>query len=117
MNTPTVGTKRLNYFVVPGLKQPATAKSRYIVKIISGITGIPTEDIIQGSRQREQTYARCLAMLFLRSHANLSFKSVGDYLGNRHHTTVIHGVNVIKGMAEVYPNVRADIERIREVLD
>ena len=114
---PTVGRRNIHYYVIPGLQPPPTQTASSIMRVISGITGVSVECMQSKTRERRAVYSRQLAMCYLRSHAHLSLKSIGNYLGGRDHATILHGISKISELSDVYPEVRRDIERINEVLN
>jgi chromosomal replication initiator protein len=76
--------------------------------------GVSMPDLIGRSKKREISYARDIYCYFLRKRTNFSQKSIGRFLDNRSHATVIDSVNNIKQLADVYSKVRDDIRLIDE---
>jgi chromosomal replication initiator protein len=48
-------------------------------------------------RARAFSYPRQIAMYLCRSMTDLSLPKIGEYFGNRDHTTVLHAVDKIEG--------------------
>lgn len=67
-----------------------------IVKIIANFYNIEEEYIYQRTRRREVVRARQIAMYILRENFNISFPLIGQKIGGRDHTTVIHSCYRIK---------------------
>lgn len=67
------------------------------------------------SRKSKIVYARQAAMYFLRRDAGLSLGQIGDMLGGRDHSTVIHGVNKMENMVSLDVDKRDEILRIKSV--
>lgn len=54
---------------------------------------ITYEEVISKTKVREVVLVRHILCFILRQHTSLSLKSIGQKLGNRDHSTVIHGIN------------------------
>lgn len=84
-------------------------------KVLSGVCmhfGLKKADICGKSRKAKINLARQAAMYFLRKEAGLSLVQIGDLLGGRDHSTVIHAVEKVERMA-VNKNFGDEILRIR----
>jgi len=69
---------------------------RRIISVVGQKTKISTGDILGKNRQKELVLARQIVMYLLREEYKFSLVSIGDSLGGRDHTTVMHGVDKIK---------------------
>jgi chromosomal replication initiator protein len=56
---------------------------------------ISVEHIRSKTRRRDIIDPRQIAMYFLREYTELSLKAIGDVLGGKHYTTVIHALNCV----------------------
>ncbi|RUA17623.1 MAG: chromosomal replication initiator protein DnaA [Clostridia bacterium] len=69
---------------------------------------------LKGSRRtRRISVPRQMAMYLLRDVAQLSFPQIGEYLGGRDHTTIMHGATKIEKSLRETPEVREKLERVR----
>ena len=69
---------------------------------------------LKGSRRtRRISVPRQMAMYLLRDVAQLSFPQIGEYLGGRDHTTIMHGATKIEKSLREMPEVREKLERVR----
>ena len=76
-----------------------------------------SRELICGSgRSRSISYPRQLAMYLARTETGASFPQIGLQLGNRDHTTVLHGYEKILGQVETNPNVRQDMLAVKSNL-
>ena len=64
------------------------------------------------SRARDITYARHIAMYLLRQHGSRSLVEVGQLLGGRDHSTVLHACRRITKEHKALPQTRADVEQL-----
>ena len=65
-----------------------------ILQIVSGYFGLSVPELTSKNKSRKVTYPRYILMYLAREHTTLSFPDVAKAL-NMHHTSVIHGCNVI----------------------
>lgn len=95
------------------IKPKKTVAIKDVVKIISDYYGIPEETIYEKTRRKEIVRARQIAMYLLREDFNISYPLIGQKLGGRDHTTVIHSHLKIKTDLKSEPALLQEIERIR----
>ena len=55
-------------------------------------------------------------MFLLRTEAGLSLAGVGDVVGGRDHSTIIHGVEKVNRLISESPKIRAEVLRVKEVI-
>ncbi|MES2471035.1 MAG: chromosomal replication initiator protein DnaA [Patescibacteria group bacterium] len=77
-------------------KPKKNASVKEVVKIISDFYNIREEAIYDKTRKKEVVKPRQMIMYVLREDFNVSFPSIGEKLGGRDHTTVIHSCEKIK---------------------
>jgi len=65
------------------------------------------------SRNAEVALPRQIAMFLLREEIGISLPQIGELLGGRDHTTVLHGCEKISDLIERDNNVRRDVMAIR----
>lgn len=78
-------------------------QSNEIIEAIGKFLQVRPDQIKGKTRWKQIAEARQICCYVLRSdrYLDMSLKSVGFVLGNRHHTTVIHAVKTIEGYLEV----------------
>ncbi len=84
-----------------------------IVKIISDFYDIPEESIYEKTRRKEIVRARQLIMYILREDFNISYPLIGQKLGGKDHTTVIHSCLKVKNDIKEDQNLSKDLEQLR----
>ena len=87
-----------------------------VIKIVADFYNIEEESIYEKSRKKEVVKPRQVAMFILREDFNISYPSIGEKLGGRDHTTVIHSYDKIKNDLEVDSLLLREIEQIRTSL-
>jgi chromosomal replication initiator protein len=68
------------------------------------------------AREKGIVVPRQVAMFLMREETNLPLVVIGRELGDRDHTTVLHGCEKIQGELEVNDRLRRDLSAIREAL-
>lgn len=66
-----------------------------IIKVVSDHFGIAPADITSHKRNKEIVYPRQIVMYLCRTMADVPLAAIGKLIGNRDHTTVIHGADKI----------------------
>lgn len=84
-----------------------------VVKVIADYYGIEENFIYEKTRRREIVKARQVSMYILREDFNISYPLIGNKLGGRDHTTVIHSHLKIKEDLKTDPSLMQEIEKIR----
>jgi chromosomal replication initiator protein len=56
---------------------------------------VPVNDLRGPSKEAHIAGPRKIAYLRLRDETNLSYPVIGRVMGNRHHTTVMHGIKAV----------------------
>lgn len=87
-----------------------------IVKVIAEHYGLSDSVIYDKTRRKEIVRARQVAMYILREDFNISYPLIGQKLGDRDHTTVIHSHLKIKDDLKTDPSLLQEIEKIRIML-
>lgn len=84
-----------------------------IVSIISEFYNLDDQSIYEKTRRKEIVKARQIIMFVLREDFNISFPLIGQKLGGKDHTTVIHSCSKIKSDLQKDPLLVQELEQIR----
>lgn len=87
-----------------------------IVKVISDFYSIEEGSIYEKTRKKEVIKPRQIIMYILREDFNISYPSIGEKLGGRDHTTVIHSCEKIKADLKLDQNLGQELSQIRNLL-
>jgi len=87
-----------------------------IIKIVAGFYNIDEESIYEKTRRKEVVKPRQLTMYILREDFNISYPSIGQKLGGRDHTTVIHSCEKIKNDLKIDTALGEELSQIREMI-
>ena len=103
-------------FVKNNTKPKRTVAIKDIVKIVSDFYSIEEESIYEKTRRKEVIKPRQIIMYILREDFNISYPSIGQKLGGRDHTTVIHSCEKIKVDLKEDMTLSQEINQIRNLL-
>lgn len=84
-----------------------------VVKMVSEHYQIDEADIYDKTRKKEIVRARQVVMYLLREDFNVSYPLIGQKLGGKDHTTVIHSCLKIKSDLKNDPQLMEELEQIR----
>lgn len=88
-------------------------------KVLGGINqyfNIRMSDLIGPRRQKELVIPRQIAMYLLYSECKVSMERVGEMLGGRDHTTILHGVRKINTSLQTDSEIKRLINEVRQSL-
>jgi chromosomal replication initiator protein len=86
-----------------------------IIDTVANYFNISSSSLAGPSRAKPFTEARHIAMYFLHEYAHLPLKQIGRLLGNRDHSTVIHGCRKVSTNANT-PRGRQQLEEIQTLI-
>ena len=78
--------------------------------------GLTRDDLLSQKRNREIARSRQLAMYLMRELTALSTTRIGELLGGRDHTTVMHACERIGELSETDMEIKASLEALRKEL-
>ncbi len=87
-----------------------------VVKIVCDFYNIDENSIYNKTRRKEIVKPRQVVMYILREDFSISFPSIGDKLGGRDHTTVIHSYEKVKEDLKTNNLLSEEVSRIRTML-
>lgn len=87
-----------------------------VVKVVSEFYNIDEDSIYNKTRRKEVVRPRQVVMYILREDFNISFPSIGDKLGGRDHTTVIHSYEKVKEEIKTDVLLSQEVNQLRSML-
>ncbi len=84
-----------------------------VVKIVSEYYKLEEASVYEKTRKKEIVKARQIVMYLLREDFNVSYPLIGQKLGGKDHTTVIHSCLKIKTDIKTDPQLLQELEQIR----
>ncbi len=97
------------------IKPRKTASIKEVVKLVADFYNIEEAVIYEKTRRKEVVKPRQVAMYILREDFKVSFPSIGEKLGGRDHTTVIHSCEKIRNDIKSNNSLMQEIEEIRSM--
>jgi len=87
-----------------------------IVKMVADFYRVDEESIYEKTRRKEIIKPRQVAMFILREDFGISYPSIGEKMGGRDHTTVIHSCEKIKGDIKINAELLSEINQLRTMI-
>ncbi len=112
----TLTLNEVKDLVKNSIKQKKLLSYKEVVKIISDFYKISEEIIYEKTRKKEVIKPRQIIMYILREDFSISYPSIGEKLGGRDHTTVIHSCEKIKKDIKVDSILCREIQEIRSII-
>jgi len=85
------------------------AKLREIKEAVCENFSLRPEVLLSERRQKELVHARQIVMYLAKNNTSRSLPEIGRWLGNRDHTTVLHGVRSIENKRQTDPDIAARV--------
>ncbi len=86
----------------------------YLHKLAAKHFNINPENLLGKTRKKDIVIARQMAMYLSKKYTNLSLKSIGEYYGKKHHTTVLHAIESIENMMKVDEIIKSTLNSMIE---
>ncbi len=84
----------LKDLISPDAKREITPE--LIIQIVAEHFNISPDDISSSKKSQDIAYPRQIVMYLCRKLTDVSYKSIGSYLGKKDHSTILYGVNKIE---------------------
>jgi len=96
--------------------QPRSVTGQDVLRAVSAYYGIPEEDLTGPRRTRSVTVPRQMIMYLTRQLTDTSLPRIGQLLGGRDHSTVLHGCAKIESLMLTAPPIKAAVADISKQL-
>jgi chromosomal replication initiator protein len=87
-----------------------------VIRVVSDFYNIQENYIYEKTRKKEVVKPRQVIMYILREDLNISYPSIGEKLGGRDHTTVIHSCEKIKEDIKTNQSLVQELSHIRSLI-
>jgi len=99
--------------ILRDLMAPQTHLSaKEIIRQVAKFFDVEVSDILGKKRLRDLVYPRQVAMYLMRELLHLSYPQIGQELGGKDHTTIMHGVQKIEKSLPQDPHLEQDIRQV-----
>ena len=113
--TMEIAVKELQNIISPDKPREVTAQ--LILEVVTEHFGITEEQIMSKSRSSDVAKPRQISMYLCKKLTDLPLDAIGQLLGGRDHSTVIHGVRKISEEIEADEAFRKTIETIKKKIN
>lgn len=93
-----------------------TVNEESIITTVTEHFHITRDGVMSKSRKKDLAYPRQIIMYLFREELKLTFPNIGDLLGGRDHTTVMHAYSKIKGDIESDYRLEQELSMIKNKL-
>ncbi|MGN6711423.1 chromosomal replication initiator protein DnaA [Anaerocolumna jejuensis] len=104
----TLAEEALKDLISPDNKKQLTPE--LIVDVIAEHFNITTNEIYSVNKSRNIAYPRQIAMYLCRKLTDFSLSDIGKVMGNRDHTTILHGVDKVEKNIKKDPSMQNTID-------
>jgi chromosomal replication initiator protein len=91
-------------------------KPKQIMEVVAEYFNLKIAELKSPTRLKNIALPRQILMYLLRTELGIPLMEVGELLGGRDHTTIIHGVEKITNLLSINEDLRVDISGIRQKL-
>lgn len=105
-----------NYFGFKSKNRSKHLNPKNIILSVAKHYSLKTSDLTGTSRRKEYVLPRQIVMYLLREEVEAPYMKIGELLGGRDHSTIIHGIRKIENEASLDSNLRQEINNIKQGL-
>lgn len=105
----------LKDIVSPDKKKVITPE--YVISVVAEHFNVSASDLSGNKRNSKIVVPRQIAMYLCRDLIDTSLKTIGKSLGNRDHTTVMHGIEKIEKEIEINDNLRNTVDILKKKIN
>ena len=105
----------LKVFIMPNAKVEVTCS--LIIQAVADHFEISESDLLSKKRSQDIVIPRQIAMYLCRSLTDDSLSHIGELLGKKDHTTIIHGCEKIANEIKVNEQLKATVETLKKKID
>lgn len=103
-------------YIKNNIKPKKSIAVKDVVRIVSDFYNVKEDSIYEKTRHKEVIRPRQIIMYILREDFNISYPSIGQKLGGRDHTTVIHSCEKVKNNIKEDQVLLEELGQIRNLL-
>ncbi len=102
--------------VLPADSARSPLKLKQIIAVVARFYSLTQAALCSSARRKSLVYARSIVIHLARTLTDQSYSQIGQALGRRDHTTIMHACHTIKQRLATDAGVQQDIEELRRVL-
>ena len=97
------------------IKPKKNASIKEVIKTIAEFYGVSEQEVYEKNRKKEVVKPRQIIMYVLREDFDVSYPTIGEKLGGKDHTTVMHSYEKIKEDIKKDPSLAREVNQIRSM--
>lgn len=113
--TVALAEEALKDIISPNQKREITPK--LIIDTVAEHFNVSPNDICSNKRNSEIVLPRQIVMYLCRNMIDIPLKSIGNYIGKRDHSTIIHGINKIEAELKTSDTMRNTVDIIKKKIN
>ncbi len=111
-----LATQALADLLIKNDRHHSAPSTKHIIDTVANYFELAPEALIGKRRDRKTSHARQVAMYLLREQKNHRLSEIGELLGDRDHTTILHGCEKIAAEASINSQLSRCLDEIRREL-
>ena len=111
-----LGINEIKLLIKNSSKAKKAVSIKDVIKAVCDFYNIEEKSLYEKTRRKEVVKPRQVAMYILRQDFNTSYPYIGQKLGGRDHTTVIHACEKIKSSIKSSPEIEQEIDHIKNMI-
>lgn len=111
-----LGITEIKNLIKDSAKPKKMVSVKEVIKTIADFYNIDEASIYEKTRRKEVVKPRQMIMYVLREDFDVSYPSIGEKLGGRDHTTVIHSCEKVKNDLKDNDSLAQELKQIRAIL-
>jgi chromosomal replication initiator protein len=104
------------FFGVKNQKSTRNIQPKNVISVVSHQFQVKTPDLLGSCRRADFVLPRQIIMFLLREELNIPLMKIGEILGGRDHTTIIHGIEKIRQKFTTDNEIKQQILLIKQTL-
>lgn len=92
-------------------------KPNQVIEAVANFYNLKTSQLKSQTRMKNIAFPRQILMYLLRTELGIPLIEIGNILGGRDHSTIIHGIEKITNLLTKDDSLRVDISRIKQQLN
>ena len=89
----------------------------YILHVVAEHFNIDPNDILSNKRSAKFSKPRQICMYLCREYTDIALKNIGEFLGGRDHSTIMHGISKVEKDMETDENLKSTVHVLRMKID
>lgn len=112
----TLNVSLVNVALADLLPQRGELEPQTVIDVVARYFNLSAEKLLSADRSKNVSVPRQLAMYILREDVKASLPQIGEFIGGRDHTTVMHGIKKIEADIKNDDRMQRQLMQIRQQL-